>query len=147
MALLEAARERGVRRRIGNAAAAERGSGGARETRVQDLRDRDRSRLRKSGHESCPSWFLDEYGAKRGWRLLGDKSDLAGVTGHRLQRLGRRIDPVDAAEEPRLRIAGVLKILVGPHDLGRIDGMDDVGRHGDQKLRLVALIVPRAKQR
>ena len=38
-------------------------------------------------------------------------------------------------------------ILVGPPIWVRIDRMGDKGRHGDQKLGLVALVVPRAKQR
>src|SRR6185437_16974332 len=79
-------------------------------------------------------------------RLLGDEADLAGVARHRLKRLRRRIDPVDAAEEPGLRVAGVLKILVRPHDLARIDRVRDVGRNDDQEFGLVALIVPRTEQ-
>ena len=61
------------------------------------------------------------------WRstqgLLGDKSDLAGITGHRLERLSGGVNPVDTAQEPGLRIACVLEILVGFHDLARVDGV------------------------
>ena len=45
-----------------------------------------------------------------------------------------------------MRIARLLEILVWPDDFIRVDGVDDIGRHDNQQLRLVALVVPRSEE-
>src|SRR5574337_114842 len=85
----------------------------------------------------------------RSWArpLLRDEADLAGVAGNRLSRARGRIDPVDPAQEPRLRVAGFLEILVRPDGPLRIDGVNDVRRDNHHELGLVAAVVAGTKER
>ena len=42
---------------------------------------------------------------------VGDETHPAGIAGHGLQGAGGRIDAVDAAEQPGLRVARVVEIV------------------------------------
>ena len=70
MTLLKAAWEYGIGRRVGNGAAAERGSDGGSETQPQDLDGKYWSCIRKSGHESCPSRFLRKFEARKAYWVM-----------------------------------------------------------------------------
>src|SRR5579863_7755653 len=56
------------------------------------------------------------------------------------------VDFVDPAQQPSLRVGGVVPIGVRADVFLRIDGMDDVWRHHDHQFGLLALVVVRAEE-
>ena len=51
------------------------------------------------------------------------------------------------AQQPSLRIARLGEIRIWPHNVLRIDRVDDIGRHHDQQFGFLPEIVMRTEQR